>query len=121
MELRLTIGNTVLTGHLVDNATSRDFRSLLPLTVTLRDYEGTEKVCDLPRRLSTDDASTGLDPEVGDITYYAPWGNLAIFYRDFDYASGLVKLGHIESGTEILEDMSDEFTVTIEGSDEHTS
>lgn len=24
------------------------------------------------------------------ITYYAPWGNLAIFYRDFGYSAGLV-------------------------------
>ncbi|WKB54414.1 cyclophilin-like fold protein [Eleftheria terrae] len=26
----------------------------------------------------------------------APWGNLAIFYRDFDYSRGLVKLGRTE-------------------------
>jgi hypothetical protein len=39
---------------------------------------------------------------VGDITYYAPWGNLAIFYRDFGYSSGLVSLGRIESGIEAL-------------------
>ncbi|GAA4730631.1 hypothetical protein GCM10023216_23110 [Isoptericola chiayiensis] len=25
--------------------------------------------------------------------YYAPWGNLAIFYRDFGHAPGLVRLG----------------------------
>ncbi|RDZ38468.1 MULTISPECIES: cyclophilin-like fold protein [Halobacteriales] len=121
MELRLTIGDTVLTGSLVDNTTSHDFRALLPLTVTLRDYEETEKVCDLPRRLSTDDASTGLNPEVGDITYYAPWGNLAIFYRDFDYASGLVKLGHIDSGIRLFENATEEFTVTIDLVDEPTS
>ncbi|MEH7502625.1 cyclophilin-like fold protein [Neobacillus drentensis] len=24
------------------------------------------------------------DPSVGDFTYYSPWGNLAIFYRDFN-------------------------------------
>ncbi|ELZ92649.1 cyclophilin-like fold protein [Haloferax sulfurifontis] len=47
-----------------------------------------------PHRHSGSD--DGVDPEVGDITYYAPWGNLAIFYREFGYASGLVKLGHIE-------------------------
>ena len=43
-----------------------------------------------------------LKPEVGDLTYYAPWGNLAIFYRDFGYAKGLVKLGRIDSGLELL-------------------
>ncbi|WP_337926728.1 cyclophilin-like fold protein [Paenibacillus caui] len=36
------------------------------------------------------------------ITYYAPWGNLAIFYRDFRYSSGLIKLGSIDAGGEKL-------------------
>ncbi|MET9503768.1 cyclophilin-like fold protein [Streptomyces sp. NPDC006622] len=26
----------------------------------------------------------------GDLTYYAPWGNLAVFYHDASYAQGLV-------------------------------
>lgn len=77
--------------------------SLLPLTLTLNDYNKTEKVSDLPKRLSTQGEPEGFDPDVGDITYYAPWGNLAIFYRDFGYASGLVKLGSIESGIELLQ------------------
>lgn len=34
--------------------------------------------------------------------YYAPWGNLAIFYKDFGYASGLVILGKIDSEVEAL-------------------
>ena len=117
MEIRLTVGGTVLTAALLDNATSRDFMSLLPLTLTLRDYARTEKVSDLPRRLSTADAPAGADPAVGDITYYAPWGNLAIFYRDFGYSSGLVKLGSIESGMEELAAMRGDFTVTIERAD----
>ncbi|RJT07103.1 cyclophilin-like fold protein [Halococcus sp. IIIV-5B] len=121
MEMQLTFGDVVLEGTLLENPTSRDFCSLLPLTLTLSDYEATEKVSDLPSHLSTVDAPDGINPDIGDITYYAPWGNLAIFYRDFDYASGLVKLGHIKSGTEILEDVSGEFTVIIEVTDEQTS
>jgi hypothetical protein len=35
----------------------------------------------------------GSEASVGDITYYAPWENLAIFYNDFGYASRLVILG----------------------------
>lgn len=78
MQTQIAFEHEVLTATLVDNATTRDFVSLLPLTLTLRDYAGTEKVSDLPSRLSTDGAPPGIDPTVGDITYYAPWGNLAI-------------------------------------------
>lgn len=41
----------------------------LPLTLTLKDYAGTEKISDLPKRLSTEGAPSGSDPSVGDITY----------------------------------------------------
>jgi hypothetical protein len=71
-------------------------------------------VSDLPRRLSTAGAPEGADPDVGDIAYYAPWGNLAIFYRDFGYSSGLVKLASIDSGIQQLAAMTEDFTVTIE-------
>jgi hypothetical protein len=52
------------------------------------------------------------DPEVGDITYYAPWGNLAIFYRDFDHSRGLVKLSSIDSRIHELAATSGDFSVT---------
>jgi hypothetical protein len=39
---------------------------------------------------------------------------LAIFYKDFGYANGLIILGNIESGIEKLASISGDFTVTIE-------
>jgi hypothetical protein len=86
----------------------------LSLALTLRDYALTEKISDLPRRLSTADAPEGVDPNVGDVAYYAAWGNLAIFYRDFGYSTGLVKLGSIDTGIEALARMTGDQTVTIE-------
>ena len=100
MKIRITIDGTPITATLADNATARDFVSLLPLTLTLEDYASTEKVSDLPRRLSTDGAPAGADPDIGDIAYYAPWGNLAIYYKDFGYSDGLVKIAKIDSGVD---------------------
>ena len=102
VKLRITIGAAVLTATLEDTPAARDFASLLPLTLTLRDYAGTEKISDLPRRLSTEGAPAGIDPSVGDITYYAPWGNLTLFYNDFTYLSGLLLLGKLDSGADVL-------------------
>lgn len=79
----------------------------------LEDYARTEKVSILPKRLSTEDAPSGRDPSVGDIAYYAPWGNLAIFYKDFGYSSGLTILGKIESGIEAF-NVPGSLKVTIE-------
>lgn len=101
-QIKIVTSDTTLSASLDDNATSRDFISLLPLELTLEDYAGTEKISALPKKLSLEDAPSGYDPSVGDITYYAPWGNLAIFYNDFGYANGLIKLGNISNGIEAL-------------------
>ncbi|MEH2421481.1 MAG: cyclophilin-like fold protein [Nostoc sp.] len=100
MKISIKVKDKTVTATLNDNKTTQDFISLLPLTLTLEDYARTEKISDLPERLSTEDAPSGSDPAIGDIAYYAPWGNLAIFYRDFGYANGLVILGKIDSGVE---------------------
>jgi hypothetical protein len=103
MKIRISIdGGRSVTVTLVDTATARDFATLLPLTVTLKDYASTEKISDLPRRLSTEDAPEGFEPSTGDITYYAPWGNLAIFYKDFRYSTGLIGLGKLDGDLDLL-------------------
>ena len=102
MKIRIEIEGTLVTATLNGTEAARDFASLLPLTLTLEDYNSTEKVADLPRKLSTKGAPPGSDPDVGDIAYYAPWGNLALYYQDFGYSAGLVKLGSVDTGMETL-------------------
>ncbi len=102
MKIRLTSGSAVLTGTLLDNPTARDFVSLLPLTLKLTDYAGTEKIGDLPRKLSTSAAPSASTPAAGAIAYYAPWGNLAIFYEPFARSDGLIQLGSMDTGIAVL-------------------
>jgi hypothetical protein len=100
--IQITLGKNVITGTLDDTPTVRDFVKQLPLKLKLEDYSSTEKIAYLPNKLSTQNAGAGFDPDVGDITYYAPWGNLAIFYQDFGYSHNLIRLGRITSGMEHL-------------------
>jgi hypothetical protein len=102
VKINIRIEDRVIPATLNGSKAAQDFASLLPLSLTLEDYASTEKISDLPKRLSTDGAPPGFDPSVGDITYYAPWGNLAIFYRDFEYSTGLVSLGTLASGADIF-------------------
>ena len=114
VKIKLTFNKEEVIVKMYDNPTSRDFLTLLPLKLTLKDYAGTEKISYLSRKLSTQNAPAGSDPSIGDFTYYSPWGNLAIFYRDFGYANGLIILGNIESGIEKLANIGDDFTVKID-------
>ena len=98
MPIQLIFEHQILYAILDDSAAARSFHALLPLELTLVDYASTEKVSDLPKRL---------------ITYYAPWGNLALFYKRFSYANGLIRLGEIIDNVEFLE-RTKSITVRIE-------
>jgi hypothetical protein len=103
MKIRIDVDGTAVTATFDDTVAAKDFVSLLPLTLTLEDYNRTEKISDLPKKLSTQGAPEGVDPSRGDIAYYAPWGNFAVFYKDFPYSRGLVKLGRLDTRVELFE------------------
>ncbi len=103
MNIRITIGSASMAATLADNSTARDFLSLLPLTVTLRDFSDAEKVSGaLPKRLSEEGAPATDAGAVGDIAYYAPWGNIAFYRGRGPDAYGVIKIARITSGIEAL-------------------
>ncbi|MFE9816829.1 cyclophilin-like fold protein [Streptomyces sp. NBC_00236] len=103
MDIRVTIDGQPMDATLNDSPAARDLASMLPLTVDLEDFHGTERIADPPRKLTTDDAPEPQAPRTGDLTYYAPWGNLAIFYKDGPSASqDLLVLGHIDANADQL-------------------
>ena len=102
MNIRMTMAGQIITASLEESDSARDFFAMLPLTLPFEDYAETEKIAYLPGKLTTQGAPEGIDPQVGDIAYYAPWGNLAIYYRDFGYSSGLIRLGRLASGLDAL-------------------
>lgn len=97
-----------------DNDAARDFLSLLPLEIAFSDFNGTEKTADLPRKLSLGNSPTSFDPEKGSFAHFIPWGNLAVFYRDFRYSRNLVPLGKVESGLDVLAGVPDGTKARVE-------
>lgn len=103
IKVKITIGKKTARAIIYDNPTSRDFVSLLPLTLEMEDYNRKEKINLLSKKLTSKDAPSGFEPSVGDITYYEPWGNIALFYKDFGYSNGLISFGKVISGLETFE------------------
>jgi hypothetical protein len=101
--IRISDGATVITATLNDSPAAADFASMLPLSLTIADYASTEKIAYLPRKLAATGAPPGIAPKPAMLAYYAPWGNLALFYRDAAYARGLVELGRIDGSASALE------------------
>ncbi|NOL48673.1 hypothetical protein HKX40_00770 [Pelistega europaea] len=100
---------------LADNPTARDFYKLLPLKLKLSNYAGVEKIGNLDSRLSTKDAPRSYAGRKGDLTYYAPWGNIAIFTDNSNVgeARGLIYFGRFEQGLEHLHQLPDDTEIII--------
>jgi hypothetical protein len=103
MKIQMTLNGTVIaTATLDTNDSAMEFAAMLPLDLEFTDYASTEKIADLPRKLSLKGAPAAYAPASGDLGYYAPWGNLAIFYRDGEFSEGLVRLGRLDSGIDAV-------------------
>lgn len=97
-----------------DTPTTRDFLSLLPLTIELEELNGREKIGYPPRELDVD-GTPGSDPENGDLIYFIPWGNIG-FYYDADgigYSDQTLHLGTYEAGRDQLDQLASD-VVTVE-------
>ena len=104
LKVNISVGDRTITATMEDNAAGRDFISRLPLEVTLNDYNNTtEKIFYPDPALTTEGVTCGCAPTPGDITIYAPWGNVAIFCKNWPHSDDLIKIGRIDGdGIEAL-------------------
>lgn len=87
-----------------DTPTTRDFLSLLPLTMELEELNGREKIGYPPRELDVD-GTPGSDPEDGDLIYFTPWGNIGFYYDadGIEYSDQTLHLGTYEASRDQLD------------------
>jgi hypothetical protein len=112
--IRIVVGDVELTGRLFDNATARDLKALLPMTLTFADLNGVEKSATLSRKLAVDGMPDGDDPRVGDIGYWSPDGNLVLYYGDVGYWTGISRIGEVDGDIPAAVRETGEFTATVE-------
>jgi hypothetical protein len=102
--LRLTINGKAILAKLIDSETTRDFISLMPLTLTMNDLCRREKFASLPRALLNAGKHKNTYA-VGEIAYWPPGPDVAIFYRHDNENipdPGIIPIGKIRSGYEAL-------------------
>lgn len=96
------------------NPAARSLAAQLPVTVTFSGFGGKEKIAYFPEGFTLRGAPRGHGPSAGDFCVYAPWGNLAIFYKGSSPSGSLVPLGAIESGLEALAAQTADFEALVE-------
>lgn len=104
LQVNIMVSNRTITATMEDNAATQDFLARLPLEVTLNDYNNTtEKIFYPSPALAIEGVTRGCAPIAGDITIYAPWGNVAIFCKNGSYSYTLIKIGRVDgNGIEML-------------------
>ena len=114
-DILITIGDTKVMASLDDSETSRDFLSLLPLTIDMtrfydREYAGSLSPASLSRNGEEID-----DFENGDVTYYVAGNALAIFFDKETESDqgGLIRMGKITSDLDILINLQGDTQMTI--------
>ena len=96
MKLNLKVGVSVFTATMYENRSAKDFASLLPITLMLGEYNRKERSSRLPKRLIVDEMADGVNVSTGEISYYAPFRNLCIYYHDSGLSFCQTPLGKIE-------------------------
>ncbi|WP_198947047.1 cyclophilin-like fold protein [Marispirochaeta aestuarii] len=112
MIIELTANGKTTVFELNNSRASRELYDQLPLSVKVEDFGGNEKIFYPPDKLDTAGTPLASNNTVGSLAYYAPWGDVVMFYGDFGSAAGLYALGRSVSGEQYIKDMAG--TVRIE-------
>ena len=105
-------GETAITYALEDNAAADALLAQLPLTIEIEDYSTNEKIFYPPQALETAGAPAASGG-AGVLAYYAPWGDVVLFYDDFSENASLFALGRAVSGAESIRDLTGTVTVAV--------
>ncbi len=83
--------------RLNDSPAADSLYAQLPLSVELDNYSDNEKIFYPPTKLDTGDSPKAETGKPGTLAYYAPWGDVVLFYGNFRPNPELYELGKIES------------------------
>ena len=111
--VKMTFAGHEIVIDLLDSPMAQAFLNRLPMTLTFEDFNGNEKISYLQQKLSIA-GDIHAEETKRNFCYYAPWGNLAVFYQDIGYSESLYILGTIRSGKELLARQKGDFRAMID-------
>lgn len=93
--------------QLNDSSAANTLYEQLPLSISVENYSHNEKIFYPPDELDISETPLAGGP-AGTLAYYAPWGNVVLYYGECGGAGGLYALGKAVSGTDQIETLSGE-------------
>lgn len=97
--------------QLNNSKAAKDLYNQLPLTLKIENYSDNEKIFYPPTKLNTNDTPISKGKK-GSLAYYAPWGDVVMFYEAAGSASELYELGSVVSGGDNISKLSGNITIS---------
>lgn len=98
--------------ELNESTAAKELSAQLPLTLEVKPFSNNEITFYPPKKLNT--ANTPLsDGKTGSLSYYAPWGDVVMFYAPCSPNGSLYEIGKIVSGTENINKLTGSVTVSV--------
>ncbi|MEA4948051.1 MAG: cyclophilin-like fold protein [Petrimonas sp.] len=94
-KLKITIGSTVYTATLNDNATATAFKAMLPLTLNMTEHGRIEKFASLPSTPPANHTNPGTIQN-GDIMLYSS-NTLVLFYTTHNTSYSYTRIGRVDN------------------------
>lgn len=111
--MTVACGNATVTYQLNDSAAADALLAQLPLTLEVEDFSDNEKVFYPPEELDVTGAPLAESGEAGTLAYYAPWGDVVMFYGSFSPNGALYELGQVVDGSDAIAGLSGAIEVAL--------
>jgi len=111
--VRITSLEHEATFRLYDTVAARELYEQLPLELELRNFRDAQWMFWPPERLNVTPQEAYHDGIRGELSYYEPWGNAFMLYRDFYARDQMHRLGINHTGIDEIANMSGSARVEI--------
>jgi len=109
----IKVNSKTFTATLLENASAKGFKEMLPLTINMAELNGNEKYFDLSKNLPTNASNPGTIQN-GELMLYGS-KTLVLFYKTFSTSYSYTRLGKVDDATALAAALgSREVTVTFE-------
>ena len=111
-QISVQFGENTVIYELNDSPAADSLYEQLPITTEVEDFSTNEKIFYPSQELDTSDSPVA-EGGAGTLAYYAPWGDVVMFYDDYSANSSLFELGHAVSGGEQIGEMSGTIVIDV--------
>lgn len=111
--INIRIGSQTFTATLLDKNTTKAFKEMLPMTLSMKELNGDEKYHDLPERLPTNSSNPGTT-KTGDLMLFGS-KTLVLFYKTRSTSYSYTRLGKVDDAAGLASALgSGNISVTFE-------